>query len=453
MIKWWNKYYQPLQTVSIAPLIVFRIIFGALMLFGTIRFLLMGWVESMYIQPDFFFPYLGFEWVKPLPGNWMYLPFVLMLISSIGIMLGFFYRISASIFFLAFSYVELLDKTNYLNHYYFICLVAFLLIFLPANKRFSLDVKFGIAKTSNAAARWQIDMIKFQLATVYIFAGIAKINSDWLLRAEPLKTWLQAHHNLPLVGDLMSEKWLAYLFSWTGCFYDLFIVFFLIWNRSRPFAYAAVIFFHLITWYLFPIGVFPWVMICCTSIFFAPTWHEKLLNKFTSLKNWHLDQAERSSRKWVAFLISSYIVIQVLVPFRYVLYPGHLFWNEEGFRFSWRVMLMHKEGYARFFVRDAVTGRELEVNNCAFLTPQQEDQMSTQPDMILQYADILANYYRGRKLQFGDSTAVIGQPEVFAEIYVSLNGRPSQLFVSKDTELSNLDYNLFHREWIEPFRP
>ena len=236
------------------------------MLFGTIRFLLMGWVESMYINPSYFFPYLGFEWVKPLPGNWMYLPFVLMLISSMGIMLGFFYRISASLFFLAFTYVELLDKTNYLNHYYFICLIAFLLIFLPAHKRFSLDTTLGISSPSNAAARWQIDIIKFQLATVYMFAGIAKINSDWLFRAEPLRTWLQAHHNLPLVGDLMSEKWLAYLFSWTGCFYDLFIVFFLIWNRSRPFGYAVVVCFHLITWYLFPIGVFPWVMIFSTSL-------------------------------------------------------------------------------------------------------------------------------------------------------------------------------------------
>ncbi|TNF00632.1 MAG: hypothetical protein EP322_01045, partial [Bacteroidetes bacterium] len=53
----------------------------------------------------------------------------------------------------------------------------------------------------------------------------------------------------------------------------------------------------------------------------------------------------------------------------------------------------------------------------------------------------------------GDSVFYIQNPEIYAEIYVSLNGRPSQLFVSRKKELSRLNYDLGHRNWLEPFTP
>lgn len=105
------------KEISIAPLIVFRIIFGALMLFGTSRFLLKGWVLENYILPKHHFGYLGFEWVEKLPGNWMYLPFFVMIACSLLVILGLFYRVAIVLLFISFTYVELIDKTYYLNHY------------------------------------------------------------------------------------------------------------------------------------------------------------------------------------------------------------------------------------------------------------------------------------------------------------------------------------------------
>lgn len=449
-----QSYFNPFKEISNAPLIVFRIIFGALMLFGISRFLMNGWVDQLYIQPKHYFTYLGFDWVKPLKGNLMYLPFVMMILSSIGIILGMFYRWSESIFFVCFTYIELLDKSNYLNHYYFVSLIAFLMIWLPANARFSLDAKFFPALARTTMRQWQIGILKFQLAVVYIFAGIAKVNSDWLFDAQPLKTWLQAHHNIPLIGSFLQEEWVAYAFSWTGCLYDLFIVFFLLSNRFRPIAYFFVVSFHLVTWYLFPIGVFPWVMIFSTLIFFSVTFHERILS-WMSHKKERLVQIQNSlprPRKGVKALIVVYVIVQVLVPMRSVLYEGDLFWNEEGFRFSWRVMLMHKEGHATFYLIDKKTGREMEIQNADFLTRTQEDQMATQPDMILQYAQIIKEHYDGQVLEFGDYQFPIEDPEVHAEIYVSLNGRTSQLFVDKKHDLSLLPYNLYHRTWLEPFK-
>lgn len=445
------------KRVSIAPLIIFRIIFGALLLYGSVRFVAKGWVKTLYIDPELYFGYLGFEWVQPLSGHWMFLPFILMIIASVMIILGLGYRIATFTFFICFTYVEMLDKSNYLNHYYFVSLMSFLLIFLPANRDFSLDVILNPKLKQKTTAAWTIGILKFQLAVVYIFAGLAKINYDWLIRAEPLKTWLHAHHSAPLVGDILRNEITAYAFSWFGCIYDLFIVFFLMIRKTRLVAYFAVIVFHITTWLLFPIGVFPWVMIFSTLLFFGEGFHQKILIRLKKIvgtkehKNKIQPKNQTIPKGLKTTLIISYVLIQLLVPFRYVLYPGNLYWNEEGFRFSWRVMLMHKEGHAVFYMKDRKTGRTTEINNADYLTKTQEDQMATQPDMILQYAHFLANEFDGKTFTFQDQTFTIENPAIHAEVFVSLNSRPSKLFIDKRHDLTQINYNLFHRDWIEPY--
>lgn len=457
MINRLTRYLNPFKEVSIAPLVIFRMIFGALMLFGSSRFIFKGWVHDLYIEPQHYFGYLGFEWVHPLPGNWMYVPFILMILSSIGLIVGLFYRYSALILFFAFTYIELLDKSNYLNHYYFVSLMCFLMILLPANRRFSIDALINPSIKKDTTHSWHIGILKFQLGIVYFFAGVAKLHSDWLLDAQPLKIWLQAHHNLPVFGGLLESDWVAYFFSWFGCIYDLTIPFFLLFALTRPFAYFFVVAFHIITWYLFPIGVFPWVMICSTLIFFSPEFHQRILFRLEYIFKVKRIPSKpllniRFKKLTSAFLII-YVSFQILTPFRYLLYPNpqDLFWHEEGFRFSWRVMLMHKEGHATFYMVDPESGRESEIINSDFLTQTQEDQMSTQPDMILQYAKIIHSHYAGKTLTYGNQTFKIDNPEVHAEIFVSLNGRPSQLFVDKKHNLLDYEYDLKHRTWIEPF--
>jgi hypothetical protein len=440
------------KETSIAPLVIFRIIFGAMMLLGTLRFLAKGWVNDLYIQPQTFFGYLGFEWVKPLQGNWMYLPFILVIISSLGVILGYLYKYSAPLLFLSFSYIELLDKSNYLNHYYFLSLMTFLLIFVPANRSFSLDILFKRNTEQKTVPIWTIGIFKFQLAIVYIFAGIAKLEADWLLNAQPLKIWLQAHREMPIFGTFLKEEWVAYLFCWFGCIYDLFIVFFLLSKKTRSIAYLFVVVFHFVTWFLLPIGIFPWVMIVSTLIFFSSEFHENLLIKFKWKKSTdETIKTNKTGNKIVQVLIISYVLFQLFIPFRYVLYPGNLFWNEEGFRFSWRVMLMHKEGTATFYVRDSETKREIQVRNNEFLSKTQEDQMSTQPDMILQYAQFLKEKFSDSTFIINNQTYKIQNPTIHATIYVSINGRISQLFIDKKHDLSKIPYNLAHRNWIETF--
>lgn len=446
------------KTSSIAPLAVFRVLFGAAMVVSVVRFLALGWVEEQYIAPKLHFPYYGFEWVKPLqnyglPEASMYAVFVIMLLSALGIMLGAWYRVASVVFFLTFTYIELLDKTYYLNHYYFVSVMSFVLALLPAHRMFSLDVRRNPALELDSVPRWMLDVVKFQVGIVYLFAGIAKINSDWLFRAMPLAIWLPANDTMPLIGWLLRYKETAFVFSWAGMLFDCTIPFWLSWKRSRLLAYTAVIVFHTLTGWMFQIGVFPLVMCLVTPIYFSEEWHKRFISWFRrygiitktrrTKTGVRVQPMAQEQWKFIRYVFALHCCIQLLIPCRVWLYNGNMFWSEEGYRFGWRVMLMEKAGDATFYVKDAKTGREGAVINRDFLNAHQEKQMAMQPDMILSFAHFLKQYY--------ESQGIVN-PRVRAEVYVTLNGRPSRLYLDSSIDLTRLQDNFAQKKWILPFR-
>lgn len=422
------------------------------MFYSTSRFILKGWVYSQLIAPKLHFTYFGFAWVKPLPENGMYFVFVLMLLACVGIILGLFYRLSMITFFLTFTYTELIDITYYLNHYYFVSLVAFLMIFVPAHRAFSLDIWRKPSLKQTQVPAWTIGIFKLQIAIVYFYAGLVKLNYDWLFRAMPLAIWLPAKTSLWGIGVLFKYKITAYIFSWAGMLFDTFIVFFLLNKKTRVWAYLVVVAFHTLTAMLFQIGVFPVVMTFCVLIFFSAKFHEKLLKPFSRLTPHPSLLTLRSTphpsplTPDLSFLTSILLILfftfQLLFPWRYVLYPGNIFWTEEGYRFSWRVMLMEKAGTATFYVKNTETGREGIVPNRQFLNDHQEKQMAMQPDMILQYAHFLKEHYEKQG---------VTNPSVRAEVYVTLNARPSQLYINPEIDLTKIEENWQHKNWILEF--
>ncbi len=432
-----------------APLAVFRILFGFMMFLSIVRFWLNGWIEKLYIEPNFHFSYYGFDWIKPL-GNFTYLIFLLCALAALMVAVGYKYRVAIIVFFLSFTYIELMDKTTYLNHYYFISIVSFLLIFLPANAYFSLDAFRSREKAFQMIPRWCIDSIKALLFVVYFYAGLAKLNSDWLLEAMPLKIWLPSNYDLPLMGNLLEQEWVHYIFSWSGMIYDLSIPFLLLYKPARTFAFAMVVVFHLLTRILFPIGMFPYIMIVSALVFFDAGLHHKILNiiarVFSVSKNIFDNKRQlyfSSPRKQITLsVLTVFFAIQFLFPWRYMLYPGELFWTEEGFRFSWRVMLIEKAGYAQFKIVDGETGNRFYVDNSDFLTPFQEKQMATQPDFIIEYAQYLADHFKKDGHQ---------NIEVYVESFVALNGRKSAPYFNPEINLLSLQDSFQHNKNILPF--
>ena len=449
-----NTYLKNSVTDS-APLAVFRIFFGILMFISIVRFWLNGWIKTLYIDPKFHFNYYGFSWITDFE-EYTYILFFICGLSSLLISLGYKYRISIIIFFLSFTYIELIDKTTYLNHYYFVSSISFLMCFLPLNCYYSLDSYFS-NKSYKKVRKWTIDSMKLMLCIVYFYAGIAKVNSEWLLKAMPLSIWLPSKYDLPIIGqNIMQEQWVHYFMSWGGMFYDLLIPFLLIYKRTRLFAFVLVVFFHAFTKILFPIGMFPYIMIVASLIFFDPKTHQNILNKITILINYITVLFLFKLRKRVILIntpikrnklnlniVAIFFALQVLLPLRYSLYPGELFWNEEGYRFSWRVMLIEKRGYSNFRIVDSISKKYFYVQNDDFLTSYQEKQMSFQPDFILEYAHYLGDHFKSQGHE---------NLQVFVDSHVALNGRSSTRFVNPEVDLYSQKESFKHKTWIIPFK-
>ena len=154
------------EQTNAAPLAIFRLFFGFMMFASIVRFWANGWIEKLYLTPKFQFSYLGFSWIKPI-GDYTYLLFIICGVSAVFVAIGYKYRIAIIIFFLSFLYIELMDKTTYLNHYYFISIVSFLLLFLPANAYFSVDA-FLRKKQYQQIPKWTIDSLKLMLFIIVV---------------------------------------------------------------------------------------------------------------------------------------------------------------------------------------------------------------------------------------------------------------------------------------------
>ena len=277
----------------------FRVCFGLLAAFSSARFLARGWVDILYLAPEHHLTYPGFGWVRPWPAPWMHLHMTVLIALGLCIALGWHTRIAAWLFTAGFAYTELIDATLYLNHYWYMTLAGVLVALLPVGRRWSLDARAGRVVASPSVQAAVVWALRSQVAVVYVFAGLAKLNGDWLWRAQPLRLWLADRTDLPVIGGLLDEPAAAYLASWSGAAFDCTIVGWLLWRRTRPWAFAVLAAFHATTGSLFPaIGVFPWVMTAGALVFFRPDWPSRLKTAVTAtLKrtNTHPDDAVASS--------------------------------------------------------------------------------------------------------------------------------------------------------------
>lgn len=274
-----------------ASLAFFRIAFGLILAYHIAKDL--GWFGGanffhfMYRDVGFHFAYRGFEWVKPLSGVGLTLLATLLVIASLLLALGLCYRLAAVVAFLSYSYFFLLDQTDYNNHYYLICLVTFLLIWVPADRCFSLQAFVNRklrkpeapATASPAIPYWGLFLIQFQLVVMYFYGGIAKINIDWLNGSAMLSKGVGLRESLfvPLgLGEWISPHLATLFITWGGLVFDLAIPALLIIRRTRLFAILLTGAFHLHNHLSFPIGIFPAMAFSASLIFFEPDWPRRV---------------------------------------------------------------------------------------------------------------------------------------------------------------------------------
>jgi vitamin K-dependent gamma-carboxylase len=455
---WVERLHRP---VDGAWLSAFRFLFGAALAISMGRFLAYGWVERLFVEPRFHFKYYGFSWVEPLSAAHMSVLFYALLGLSVCVCLGLLFRPAAILLVLGLSYVQLIDVSTYLNHYYLAALLSFLLACSPAARVASVD-RWRIARRGSEGpparsvpALW-LYLFRFQVGLVYVCAGLAKANTDWLVHAQPLRIWLGTQTSLPLLGPLFTVEGVPLLMSWAGFLFDTTIVFWLSFRSTRPFAYLVLLTFHGLTRLLFPIGMFPVIMSIAALVFFEPTWPRSFLSRARAwLGRGGVERPKDSAqgarsglevpapsalgRRALVGVWAVYCAVQLALPLRGLAYGGNVMWHEQGMRLSWRVMLRAKGGSTEFIVTEPASLRRAVVEPRRYLTDLQVAEMASQPDLILQMAHVIARDYEQRGWR---------DVRVQVDARVSLNGRRSAVLIDPKTDLTKEEDGLHRFKWV-----
>jgi len=419
--------------VDVASITAFRALFGGVLSFAVLRYVYKGWVWTQLLAPPFHFTYPYFDFVRPWPGPLMYVHMAVLGGACVGLTLGIGARLCAVIVALGFAYVELIDRATFLNHYYLICLMALLLACVPADGSLSLTARLRPPRQVSSVPRYVLYTLRLQVGVVYVFAGLAKLNEDWLWHAQPLRIWLAARaHVLPGVGLWLLQPWAAYAASWLGAMFDLTVVPLLLLTVTRGYAFAAAGVFHVLTGWLLPIGMFPWIMLSCATLFFSPDWPRRLLG----VRGDGAGASDASAAgRGIAYRpppalaagFALHCFVQVLLPLHHHLCVQSSAWTNEGWDFAWKVMVAEKAGSVRLLVHDRTSGERWDVDPAHELHPYQLRALGQDPRLIVQYARHVAMQARART---GHEIAV------YADAIATLNGRPAQRLIAEDVDLA-----------------
>ena len=424
------------KAIDNSPLIVFRILFGFLIACESFGTILTGWVKRVLTDPQFTFSFIGFEWLQPLPGFGMYFYFVLMGFFGLAIMLGYRYRIAIITYTLLWAGAYFMQKSSYNNHYYLLLLISFLLIFLPANKYASLDVKQNRISEENTMPYWINLLFIIQIAIVYVFASLAKFYPDWL-DGTFTKNLLSGTTSRPFFLELFSQKWFYLFIAYAGILFDLLIVPFLLFKKTRTLALIASVIFHIFNSITLQIGIFPFFALTFALFFYEPETIRRLfLRKKPKLEDENLSQ-NLYGKRIVYFLMIPYLIIQIALPLRHHFIEGDVLWTEEGHRLSWRMMLRERNGYITIQIKDLKTGSVSIYNYRKNLTNKQAQNLATKPDFIWQYCQRIKEEYKGKPIA------------IYIDCKNSINKKEYKSLIDPNYDMAKAEWNYFaHNEWI-----
>lgn len=430
-----------------SALIVFRILFGALIFLESIGAIFTGWIRRTLVEPEFTFNFIGFDFLQTIQGEWMYVHFIIMGICGLFVMVGYKYRISMLTFTLFWATTYFMQKSSYNNHYYFLMILSAIMVFLPANTYASIDVKQNPSIKSISMPNWCRLVFILQLFILYSYASIAKMYPDWLDLTVP-ELLMRSKKHYVLVGNVLQQKFMHYLIAYGGILFDGLIIPLLLWKRTRKVAFFASIFFHLFNSFIFQVGIFPYLSLAFAVFFFEPKVIQKLFLKrkplfsdtSTTLSSTKKIEIPSYATAFKTVFIL-YFIIQIALPLRQHFIQDNVLWTEEGHRLSWRMMLRSKSGSTSFSVVDKASQVKTQVKLEDYLTKKQIRTVSTKPDVMWQFAQRLKSVYAEKGMDV----------EVYVNAYVSVNGRRSKQLIDPKVDLANEKWNPFkHHDWILP---
>lgn len=427
------------RRIDNSALIVFRIAFGLLIFLESVGAILTGWVTRNIVQPKFTFSFIGFEWIQPLPGNGMYVYYIVMGLFGLLVMVGYKYRLSMIAFTLMWTGTYLMQKSSYNNHYYLLMLLSAIMVFLPANRYFSIDARLKPEIKKISMPQWCSWIFIIQMFIVYTYASIAKLYPDWL-DTSVMEVILRGKRNYVIVGELLQQKWMHYFITYGGLLFDGLIIPLLLYKPTRKWAFFVSLFFHLFNSFVFQVGIFPYLSIAFALFFFDP---KTVRNLFLKKKPYY-DKNEviiPSYKMPFILVFVLYFIIQIGLPLRHWFFKDDVLWTEEGHRLSWRMMLRSKSGSTFYRVIDSKTNALIPIDMNDYLTKNQQRTASTKPDVIWQFVQHLKKDFAKKGIDV----------KVFVNAHIKVNNNQYQRLIDPNVDLANVEWQpLKHSDWLLP---
>ncbi len=394
-IPFWRRFSLLLnRPVSGASLAVFRMAVGLVMM-------LEAWsmvrpsastagripLEVYYTDPAIRFnlPYEGFGWLPLLPPTAIHVVVALLGLGGVFLALGCFYRVAAVTVFLTWGYLYAVESTRtyWMSYYYLELLITFLLIWVPAARLWSVDAwRARVKPPVENVPVWTLWLLRGQLVVTYFYAGVAKLNADWLLDAQPVRHFLDQApvaktlapfldaSQLAWITELFHHRGYAYFISYVGAAFDLAVGFLLLGRRTRFLGFALICVFHGVNHFLLfeDIVWFPLLGVLTATIFLDPDWPLRCrrwwrrprfrapdwrwlvagglaVPVFGMALGWKpgppAESSQPSQPSGAGRLVAGFFVLwllgQILIPVRHWFIAGDSRITFEGLPFSWRL--------------------------------------------------------------------------------------------------------------------
>jgi len=217
--------------------------------------------------------------------------------------------------------------------------------------------------------------------------------------------------------------------------------------------FLIYVFFHLSNAALFNLGIFPWLTIAVTLIFFDPDWPSKvwrlLCKPFASAAGPRADppkpvaQSGQTLRAGLAAFLVVWFAVQLLLPVRQAMFPNLVGWTGDGHRFSWRMRAYSRRAEGGYLAVNPETKEEYFIKPEEILGRRSAKYVMTRTDLSREFAVWLQ-----KRLAI---CCAWDSAEIYARYTVTLNGRPPQALIDPNVDLTKTERHLFGPDpWVVP---
>lgn len=476
----WNKFLMfMLSPADPSNLAVLRIAFGLLMMTDIPQERGMLYIDAHFGGDTCHFPLFNF--IKPLPVDWMHVVYLIMFLGACGIFLGFMFRLSCLSFMVTYWYMFLLEKSRWNNHSYLYGLFSVMLLLSNADCYWSVDGILNPKIKNSHVPKWNYVLLRFQVFLVYFYAGLKKIDMDWMTGYSMTGLSRQWVFD-PFRSFLDDESIDLYLVHLGGLFFDLFEGFLLIFNKTRPIGIFFGAMFHGMNSQMFHIGMFSYTMLATLLLFCAYDWPKKFFSCLPTFMNTILPSREepqgsahcvyqesvegttngkeqskeqkisKKSRmptvkqRAFVFITLAYIGIQLFLPYSHFVSKGYNAWTQGLYGYSWDMMVHSwSTQHVRVKVVDQVSGEVTYIRPSAWLREQRQSRWNSHPDMIKQYMTCMAEKLKAHP------DLNITQPAIYLDVWRSMNRRFQQRMVDPNVDMVTAPWSPFKKTpWIQP---